>query len=321
MTGVVVVWSGERPRYEAIPIHRELVLGRERLDPDDIEISRAHVRLTDRGSHFDVTDLGGRNGTLVNGQLLQGNALAVRSWPAILRIGRTICIAVADIAPYQDRTLTRRGTIALGGTLADACQRVDTVALAEEHLALLGTLAVGRALAQGYADRIGGDRLEAHLDPMTTLPLERTLDKSRSPRTMIVVLDRPITDPDRVELEQWLETDIRLVTVARCSDSYKYLSKELQARVMPHVIEIPALRYDELPATVVDVIAQRAPAMRVHVSLIEAVLLQLGHGEERVLRWLGSAVDDFVERELEIVRGSDFESYLAHEAAMRNCIQ
>lgn len=322
MTGVVVVWSGERPRYEAIPIDGTLIIGRERLDPDDIEISRAHVQLTNRGMHLDVTDLGGRNGTLVNGQPVRRQTIAVTS-PAIIRIGRTICIAVADIAPYQDLTLTRRGTIAIGGTLAESCRRVDTVALVEEHLALLGTLAVGGALAQGYADRIGGDRLEAHLDPMTTLTLERSIDgidTACSPRTLIVVLHRPITEADRVELEQWLETDIRLVTVARCSDSYKYLSKELRARLMPHVVEIPALRYDELPATVVDVVAQRAPGMRIHASLIEAVLLQLGNGEERVMRWLPEAVDELVDRELPLIRGSDFEDYLAREAARRNCV-
>lgn len=317
MTGVVVVWSGERPRYEAMPIHGALVLGRDRLDPDDIEISRAHVQLTNRGTHLEVTDLGGRNGTLVNGQHLRGATIAV-DWPAIIRAGRTICIAVADISRYQDLALTRRGTIAIGGTLAESCRRVDTVALSEQHLALLGTLAVGRALAQGYADRIGGDRLEAHLDPMTTLPLERSIDHARSPRTMILVLDRPITAPDRVELEQWLETDIRLVTVARCSDSYKYLSKELRARLMPHIVELPALRYDELPATIVDVIAARAPAMRIHASLVEAVLLQLGNGEERVMRWLPEAVDELGAREL--VTGADFEDYLARDAARRNCL-
>lgn len=318
MTGVVVVWSGERPRYEAIPIHGELILGRERLDPDDIEISRTHVQLAQRGSGLRVTDLGGRNGTLVNGHHVREETIVVPTWPAIIRVGRTICIAVADIAPYRDLTLIHRNTIAIGGTLAECCRRVDAAALAEEHLALLGTLAVGRALAQGYADRIGGARLEAHLDPMTTLPLERSIDRSCSPRTMIIVLDRPITDPDRVELEQWLETDVRIVTVARCSDSYKYLSKELRARVMPHVVEIPALRYDELPATIVHVIAQRAPTLRIHASLIEAVLLQLGHGEERVMRWLPKAVDELGEREL--IHGSDFEDYLARDAARRNCL-
>jgi hypothetical protein len=330
--GIVVVWSGDKPRYDTIAIPREgVVLGRERVDPGDIEISREHARLSIDARSFVITDLGGRNGTLVDGEHLVREAVEL-ALPAVVRLGRTICVAVADIRPYEGVTPARRGKAVVGGTLADACRRLDAAALAEDHVALLGQLCLGRELAHSYADRVGGDRIDAELDVIVQRSLDRSIDlatgvagpgRARSPRTMILTLYRPLTLPDQPELEQWLETDVRIVSVARCTDAFKYMPEQLVARLFPHVIELPQLRFDELPSTIVASVAERAPSAKIHASFIEAALLRSASmGEDRMLRALDRAVDAWLRDPArgDQLRNDDLDGYIEREAAMVNCV-
>lgn len=55
--------------------------------------------------------------------------------------------------------------------------------------------------------------------------------KDSAPRTMILELSRPLTHPDRPELEAWLETDVRIVSIARGMKSFGFMPKELTARL------------------------------------------------------------------------------------------
>lgn len=318
--GIVVVWSGHRPRYDAFAIPPDgLRLGRAQLDPGDIEISRHHVELTVLDGRLGVRELGSRNGCLVDGEHLTHGQSREVGFPAVLRIGRTIAIAMHEVVP--DRALDRRGAVVVASTLAEPCRALDAAARAEEHVAILGPLALGCELARSYAKTIGGDRIEVMLDPMTALPMESSIDRACSPRTMILVLDRPLTLPDQPELEQWLETDVRIASVARCTDSFKYMPKELRARMMPHVIEIPPVRLDELPATVFDRVQARAPDAKIHASLIENVLLRVPNlGEEHLTRYLEHALDEWRRSGLAVLGGSDLDDYIEAEQRMRNCI-
>ncbi len=317
------MWSGEQPRYDVLAIPPAgVTLGRDNLDAADTGMSRRHVRLTVTDGRVVIHDLGGRNGTFVDGEHLIGAGIAIRL-PAVVRIGHTICIAVSDVRDYHGVTPARRGKAVVAGSLAASCRMLDDAALAEDHIGLLGSLALGRELAHSYADRVGGERIVCELDVMTGLPLERTIDRARSPRTMIIVLDRPLTLPDQPELLQWLETDIRIVSVARCTDSFKYMEKELIARLVPRAIELPQLRFDELPQTIAIAIAARAPQAKVHASLIEAAMLRVSSmGEERMFRALDRAVAEWLANPARNpqIYNHDLDGYLERDAAMRNCL-
>jgi hypothetical protein len=320
--GIVLVWSGNQPRYDPIEVPRAgLQLGRELLDPSDIEISRHHVELIPNHGRLLVRDLGSRNACTINGESTGGVPEFEMQLGSILRIGRTVALAVDDVSRYRGVSLTRRGKVVVAASLAESCRKLDAAALAEDHVALFGSLALGRELAGSYATRVGGDRIVVELEVTTQLPMEQSIDRSRSPRTMILVLNRPLTLPDQPELVQWLETDVRIVSVARCTDSFKYMPTDLITRLTPHAIELPAVRLDELPATVADFVTARAPKATVHASLIETVLLQVaGSGEERLFRWLDGAITEWGRARDGVLQGRDLEAYIERDQRLRNCV-
>jgi transcriptional regulator of acetoin/glycerol metabolism len=64
----------------------------------DDQMSRAHVQITQRGGALIVRDAGSRNGTFVRGERLEGEA-AVEA-DDVIRCGRTLFVAVDDVAPF-----------------------------------------------------------------------------------------------------------------------------------------------------------------------------------------------------------------------------
>ncbi|MDQ3337838.1 MAG: FHA domain-containing protein [Myxococcota bacterium] len=313
--GAVVVWSGDKPRLDTLRIpSRGVVFGRDQADASDDRISAQHVRLATIGQHVAIEDLASRNGTFINGMALR--RVEQLGLPALMRAGHTLAMLVADVRPYEGVTLARRGKLVCATTLAPACSIVDIAARAEEHLGIFGPMNIGRALAHDYAETVGGERVVADLNVVKLTTLVEKLAGAR-PRTMILELDRPLTHPDQPELEAWLETDVRIVSVARDLDAFKFMPVELMKRMTPRAVELPHYRFDELPTTFAETIA--AHGARAHATLIEAALMQLRNmGEETLLRYLETVAKRCKKNGL--VRGRDLDEHIQTDQLMRHCV-
>ena len=320
--GAVVVWSGNAPRLDTYRIPRAgFALGREHADRADDRIGGEHVRLfaivDDR---IAIEDAGSRDGTYVNGARIA----SVQQWalPAVVRAGHTIAVLVADVRPYEGVTITRRGKLPCAASLATACRILDRSARDEEHLGLLGSIHVGRALAHDYADTVGGNRVVVDLNVTKLATIEEKL-AGAAPRTMILEFARPLTLPDQPELEAWLETDVRIVSVARDLDAFKFMPKELTRRLTPRAIELPHYRFDELPTTFADMLAARAPTATLHATFVESALLQLrSTSEESLLRFVAATIERWVERGGEsVLRGRELDEHIAQDAANHRCYE
>jgi len=129
--GLVWVFSGARPL--AVPIalrDGSLELGRAdhpnlAADPDP-RISRRHARVRHDGQHFTITDLGSRNGTVVDGEPLASGA--TRRLSRVLRLGCSLLVPLPDIGPLQRLGVrVEHGRVA-GPALQQALQQVAAAA-------------------------------------------------------------------------------------------------------------------------------------------------------------------------------------------------
>lgn len=93
---LLLLWSAEEPQQIVLPlVAGALEIGRDGLAAvgiTDGSSSRRHARIELAGGRWSVSDLGSRNGTLVDGRRIS----AVRDVPApLIRIGRTLLLAMA----------------------------------------------------------------------------------------------------------------------------------------------------------------------------------------------------------------------------------
>lgn len=280
---MLLVWSGDRPRYHALPIPPDgLTLGRDLLERlpgtvDDDRISRSHTQLLAGGHHVAIRDLVSRNGTFVDGHMLFDSAdkpAAARPY-AVIRTGRTVWLIVPDVERYQ-AGLARRGRLVVGGALAETCRAVDAAARDEVHLVLDGSLAVGRELARSYANTVGGRSIRS--EPRGG-SLASQLEREAA-RTLVLELAAAVDPRDLAVLTTWLETDLRVVTLVREPRWFAALPPSLQAVLAARRLPIPRLRHDELPTTVYDALRDQAPGARIHATVIERFLLRAGELDE-----------------------------------------
>lgn len=107
LTRLVVV-KGERSREEFVLGKGCFTIGRAQENDiilDNPSTSRYHARLEYENGHYFITDLGSRNGTRVNGELITIRKLSCGD---DVRIGRSIFrFVVGDVTPlfplYQDK--------------------------------------------------------------------------------------------------------------------------------------------------------------------------------------------------------------------------
>jgi hypothetical protein len=99
---LLLIWSAEEPQQIVLPlVAGALEIGRDGLAAvgiPDGSSSRRHARIELDRDRWSVSDLGSRNGTLVDGRHIS----AVRGVRApVIRIGRTLLLAMADAAPQE----------------------------------------------------------------------------------------------------------------------------------------------------------------------------------------------------------------------------
>lgn len=280
--GVLLVWSAERPHTTATKLTATgLVLGRPLLESfgasHDERISRQHCRLLPDRRHVIVEDLASRNGTYANGQALVHRPVALTP-PFVVRTGHSVWVVVADIRPYREIALARRGRLVVGATIAPVCREVDKAARAKRNLLLVGPRTVGRELAGSYAATIGAPVLR--FDPeLAPEPLERVLARHAT-GTVILELDRTLPRRDMPAIAAWVsgsrQRHLAIVTrLERWLAGWTEL-ETFEARRL----ELPSLRFDELPTTVADLIRDVAPEARIHASAIERCLLEISVVDE-----------------------------------------
>ncbi len=99
--GLLLVFSERQPRLAPIPLtHARTVLGRG--DPGgvaltDTRVSRQHAAVRLDGDRLAVQDLGGRNGTFVDGQPAAPHQWTVAR--ALVRMGDSLFLPCADLRP------------------------------------------------------------------------------------------------------------------------------------------------------------------------------------------------------------------------------
>ncbi len=95
----LIVHGPERADVVDVPVDRETVIGRgaeSHAVVDDARVSRRHARLRwDAGSLF-IDDLGSRNGTNINGEVLHGESRRARGGDIIRLAGREITVAIVS---------------------------------------------------------------------------------------------------------------------------------------------------------------------------------------------------------------------------------
>jgi FHA domain len=268
--GIVVVWSGDKPRHDVYRIGERFVLGRDIVDRSDDRISRQHTAFSVLDSRIHVADCNSRNGTYLERSPLDLAGLQP-GLPAIVRSGRTLTVAIADVRPYEHVPISRRGSVVVAGSLDKQVRAVDLAALAEENVMLFGALSIGRELAVGYATKLAGTHV---VIDTATITIARALDGVAAMRTIIVIVTGPIAAADWQALAPWLETDVRFVFVMRHETQAIGMPTELAQRLAGTIISIPRLRFDELPTTLYETFRARFADGHLHASAIEAALVR-----------------------------------------------
>lgn len=152
--GLLLVWSGQGPRAQPIPLTDELTLGRdeaERLGFDDPRMSRRHssVRLVD--GVWTIRDLDSRNGTFVDGERLTGR----RSGPfRVLRAGRSVYLPIPDLNRHAWHVDASPDGV-LGPRTREVFERIAGAARLGSTLLVTGTTGSGKELAARHFHRSG----------------------------------------------------------------------------------------------------------------------------------------------------------------------
>jgi transcriptional regulator of acetoin/glycerol metabolism len=100
--GLLLVFSERQPRLSPVPLtDAQVVLGRGEhggVALTDTRISRQHAAVRLDGARFEVRDLGGRNGTFIDGEPAAPQVWTVAH--ALIRMGDSLFLPCADLRPY-----------------------------------------------------------------------------------------------------------------------------------------------------------------------------------------------------------------------------
>jgi transcriptional regulator of acetoin/glycerol metabolism len=147
--GVVVIWTHDRPAALVLPLVKGRIdLGRaaqEQLFASDDRVSREHCRLEFDGTGWTVTDLESRNGTFVRGQRVVTKYSSLE--PPLLRVGRCLLWAVADVRPFRAGVSVEDSGVVLGGLLRRAWAEIELLGRSGTTLCLRGESGSGKELA------------------------------------------------------------------------------------------------------------------------------------------------------------------------------
>src|SRR6266700_2708143 len=150
--GVVVVFSVDRALCMPFPLDgRPLVLGRdcpEGASLDDARVSRQHAEISLIASGWRIRDLGSRNGTHVNGRPTSGTVVCPQ--PPVIRVGRSLALAVPDVVPFLGGAPMRVANTVQGPAWRAALDQVAVIARAGADLLIVGENGCGKERAAAH---------------------------------------------------------------------------------------------------------------------------------------------------------------------------
>jgi transcriptional regulator with GAF, ATPase, and Fis domain len=146
--GFLLVFHGEQPMLRALRIpDAGLILGRELLgdSKDDDRLSRQHAKVRIERGRFVISDLGSRNGTFVDGTLIEAETEAAP--PVVVRTGRTVGVLLPDLRRFEGAEVRIDEDGVVGPTLAAAWAAAERAARSGDCLLLTGESGTGKELA------------------------------------------------------------------------------------------------------------------------------------------------------------------------------
>ncbi|WP_437808949.1 sigma 54-interacting transcriptional regulator [Sorangium sp. So ce1078] len=325
--GLVVIFTRGQPACAPIPLaDGAVVLGRAPADDtvvvDDEQVSRRHARVALSGQGLQISDLGSRNGTFVDGEQVEEQIFS--SLPRLIRIGGTLLRFTADIAPFQRGGVLEHEDGVVGPTLRQTRELIARAGARGETLLLTGPSGSGKELAarafhaatgrggpfvavncaaipEGLAERLlFGARRGAYSDATAdaegyvqashggTLFLDEIaeLDASVQPKLLRVLETR--------EVLALGDTRPRKVEFRLCAATLRDLQAEVAARrfredlyyrIGRPEVRIPALteRLEELPWLIAAELKRDGARLAPSVSLVESCALRAWPGNVREL--------------------------------------
>jgi transcriptional regulator with PAS, ATPase and Fis domain len=322
--GLLLVFHDGQPREDTLPlVDGALEIGRHALPVEDPLISRHHARITfdARTRTFGVEDLHSRNGTVVDGKLVEGS---VSGQLRVLRAGGTLFLLSDDLGEQLAAPVERVGSHVIGARLRAAWKLIRRSA-ANPNLHISGETGSGKELAARHyhacGPRPGGPFVAVNCAAIPEGVAERLLFGTRKGAFSGAVADADgyvqaadggtlfldeVAELDlavQAKLLRVLETkqvlplgaarpvpiDVRVVSAThhdlRTLVGEGKFREDLYYRIgRPHVT-IPPLRerLDEIPRLVTQAVRGVSPALKVHVGLIESCMLRRWPGNVREL--------------------------------------
>ncbi len=147
--GLVLVFSAGEPLLSPlVPGDGPLDLGRGNVAGvriEDATMSRRHARVSREGKRWKVTDLGSRNGVLVDGKRIRDEVLL--DHPRVLRLGDSIFLFAEDVRRFEATQVDGGGERVTGPTLRKVWESVTAAGRSGETLHITGESGSGKELA------------------------------------------------------------------------------------------------------------------------------------------------------------------------------
>ena len=174
--GLLLVFSTGRPRLAPLPLGaRPLTLGRGEVAGvtlDDACLSREHAEAAFVGGVFHFRDLGSRNGTAVDGSVLDRPFAGPDA--RVLRTGDTLWLPSADLRPFLGAAVETHGGLVIGPTLREAWKRIAAIAASGDVLHVSGETGAGKEEA-ARCFRASGPRAHGPFVPVNCATIPQAL--------------------------------------------------------------------------------------------------------------------------------------------------
>lgn len=325
--GLVCVFGAGRPVMEILPLQAEpMEVGRSSLVASGIEdatLSRRHARVAYDDGRFEITDLGSRNGSALDGRPFSGHVSC--NTQRVLRLGQSLFLLCQDIGPYRSLGVKVQEGRVEGPSMQRALRSVGRLAEHSRMLFVLGESGSGKesmahafhragpqrggpfiavncaTIPEGIAERLlfgahkgaysgASSDSEGYIAAAHggTLFLDEVAELSASVQAKL------LRTLERQEVTPLGMTRSRRVDIRICSATHKDLRaqvasgafrSDLYFRLGMPQIAVPPLRQrlEEIPWHVVQAVAKVSPGIKVSTQLVEACLLRSWPGNIREL--------------------------------------
>ncbi len=172
--GLVLVYSRDKARLvpHTLQSNGLNVVGRNDFAnavQDDDRVSRQHVAVRVLEEGFEVSDPGSRNGTFVDGVRLEAPIVVKEG--AVIRLGRSLSILVADLRPFNPPRSLEEGDAIVGPRLRVAWEELRAIGRDAEHVLVLGESGSGKERAAAVFHEAGEKRGPFIAVNCATIPL------------------------------------------------------------------------------------------------------------------------------------------------------